>query len=55
MPLSEQDKELLVNCSDLPIRATLATPIHIDGQLYGMINMDSSKTPCLYPLRQPPW
>ncbi|BBR40961.1 GGDEF domain-containing protein [Aeromonas veronii] len=43
MPLSEQDKELLVNCSDLPIRATLATPIHIDGQLYGMINMDSSK------------
>ena len=43
IPLSEQDKELLVNCSDLPIRATLATPIHIDGRLYGMISMDSSK------------
>lgn len=42
-PLTTEDQTLLIDCCDQPIRATLATPIHVDGRLYGMLNMDSSK------------
>ncbi|MEC4727012.1 sensor domain-containing diguanylate cyclase [Shewanella sp. D64] len=42
--LSIEDQERLLTAPIKPIRSTLSSPIHIDGELYAMINLDSSET-----------
>ncbi|TVL07703.1 deoxyguanosinetriphosphate triphosphohydrolase [Shewanella algae] len=44
--LSAEDQALLLSAASIPIRATLSSPIHIDGQLYAMLNLDSSLLAC---------
>ncbi|MGB0894004.1 MAG: sensor domain-containing diguanylate cyclase [Parashewanella sp.] len=41
--LSKEDQVTLLNSSNTPIRSTLSAPIHIDGKLYAMLNLDSSR------------
>ncbi|MBE8167591.1 MAG: GGDEF domain-containing protein [Shewanella sp.] len=41
--LSSDEQDILLNASDNPIRSTLSTPIHIDGKLYAMLNLDSTR------------
>ncbi len=41
--LKKQEQEILLSASSAPIHSTLSTPIHIDGRLYAMLNLDSSK------------
>ena len=41
--LKDKEQEILLSASSAPIHSTLSTPIHIDGQLYAMLNLDSSK------------
>lgn len=41
--LSKEDQQTLLQASNEPIRSTLSSPIHIDGELYAMMNLDSSK------------
>ncbi|MGI2066488.1 sensor domain-containing diguanylate cyclase [Shewanella sp. MF08487] len=40
--LSKEQQQVLLTVSKQPIRSTLSSPIRIDGQLYGMLNLDSS-------------
>ncbi len=40
--LSPEAQALLLNAATPPIRATLSSPLHIDGKLYAMLNLDSS-------------
>lgn len=41
--LSIEDQHILLSASKQPIRATLSSPIRIDGKIYGMLNLDSSQ------------
>ncbi|WP_372871722.1 diguanylate cyclase domain-containing protein, partial [Shewanella sp.] len=41
--LTEAEQEILLTAAKLPIRSTLSSPIHIDGKLYAMLNLDSSQ------------
>ncbi|MCL1110811.1 sensor domain-containing diguanylate cyclase [Shewanella schlegeliana] len=41
--LTPEDQEALLTAPRAPIQSTLSSPIHIDGKLYGMLNLDSSK------------
>ncbi|AZG71525.1 sensor domain-containing diguanylate cyclase [Shewanella livingstonensis] len=41
--LTNEDQHALIHASIKPICSTLSSPIHIDGDLYGMMNLDSSK------------
>ncbi|QQX82479.1 diguanylate cyclase [Shewanella sp. KX20019] len=41
--LSASDQEILLQAPSTAIRSTLSSPIHIDGKLYAMLNLDSSK------------
>ncbi|RYV01055.1 deoxyguanosinetriphosphate triphosphohydrolase [Shewanella sp. OPT22] len=41
--LNKDDQQTLLSASSAPIHSTLSTPIHIDGQLYAMLNLDSSR------------
>lgn len=41
--LSDEDQAILLTASERPIRSTLSSPIHIDGKLYGMLNLDSGE------------
>jgi len=40
--LTEEEQQILLTAAKEPIRATLSSPIHIDGKLYAMLNLDSS-------------
>ncbi|GGP48916.1 GGDEF domain-containing protein [Shewanella algicola] len=40
--LTDDDQFVLLNASSKPICSTLSSPIRIDGELYGMMNLDSS-------------
>nr|WP_303648567.1 sensor domain-containing diguanylate cyclase [Shewanella metallivivens] len=40
--LTDDDQFILLNASSKPICSTLSSPIRIDGELYGMMNLDSS-------------
>ncbi|MCE9790295.1 sensor domain-containing diguanylate cyclase [Shewanella indica] len=40
--LSPEAQALLLNAAAPPISATLSSPLHIDGKLYAMLNLDSS-------------
>ncbi|WP_342343066.1 sensor domain-containing diguanylate cyclase [Shewanella salipaludis] len=39
--LSAENQRLLLTAAQIPIRSTLSSPIHIDGKLYAMLNLDS--------------
>ncbi|MCL1127181.1 diguanylate cyclase domain-containing protein [Shewanella surugensis] len=39
--LTKNEKTILFNAPIIPIYSTLSSPIHIDGQLYGLLNLDS--------------
>jgi diguanylate cyclase (GGDEF)-like protein len=41
--LTNDDQHALLHASIKPICSTLSSPIRIDGELYGMMNLDSSK------------
>ncbi|MCL1048748.1 diguanylate cyclase [Shewanella abyssi] len=41
--LSSSDQEILLQAPSTAIRSTLSSPIHIDGKLYAMLNLDSGK------------
>ncbi|WP_338592318.1 sensor domain-containing diguanylate cyclase [Shewanella khirikhana] len=41
--LTEAEQEILLTAARQPIRSTLSSPIHIDGKLYAMLNLDSSQ------------
>jgi diguanylate cyclase (GGDEF)-like protein len=41
--LTNEDQHALLHASIQPICSTLSSPIRIDGELYGMMNLDSSK------------
>ncbi|MCL1058901.1 sensor domain-containing diguanylate cyclase [Shewanella gelidimarina] len=41
--LSASDQDVLLEAPSIPIRSTLSSPIHIDGKLYAMLNLDSGK------------
>ncbi|GIU18350.1 sensor domain-containing diguanylate cyclase [Shewanella sp. MBTL60-007] len=41
--LTPEDQEALLTAPLSPIKSTLSSPIHIEGKLYGMLNLDSSK------------
>ena len=41
--LTSDDQHALLHASTKPICSTLSSPIRIDGKLYGMMNLDSSK------------
>lgn len=41
--LTDDEQFVLLNASEKPICSTLSSPIRIDGELYGMMNLDSSK------------
>ncbi|MFT5788849.1 MAG: diguanylate cyclase (GGDEF)-like protein, partial [Shewanella sp.] len=41
--LSSADQDILLQAPSTPIRSTLSSPIHIDGKLYAMLNLDSGK------------
>ncbi|MGX9461444.1 sensor domain-containing diguanylate cyclase [Shewanella sp. A14] len=41
--LTDEDQHALLHASIKPICSTLSSPIRIDGELYGMMNLDSSK------------
>jgi diguanylate cyclase (GGDEF)-like protein len=41
--LSTEDQATLLTAAKQPIRSTLSSPIHIDGKLYAMLNLDSSQ------------
>lgn len=41
--LSKEDQQILLTVAKHQIRATFSSPIRIDGKLYGMLNLDSSK------------
>jgi diguanylate cyclase (GGDEF)-like protein len=41
--LTNEDQHALLHASIQPICSTLSSPIHIDGELYGMMNLDSIK------------
>lgn len=41
--LSSSDQDVLLEAPSIPIRSTLSSPIHIDGKLYAMLNLDSGK------------
>lgn len=41
--LTQQEQEILLTAAKQPIRSTLSSPIHIDGKLYAMLNLDSSQ------------
>ncbi|WP_051536956.1 sensor domain-containing diguanylate cyclase [Shewanella marina] len=41
--ISNDDQALLISAPNSAIHSTLSGPIHVDGQLYAMINIDSSK------------
>lgn len=41
--LTQEDQQALLSASIKPIGSTLSSPIRINGQLYGMMNLDSSK------------
>lgn len=41
--LSSSAQNILLDAPSTPIRSTLSSPIHIDGQLYAMLNLDSGK------------
>ena len=41
--LSSSDQNILLDAPSTAIRSTLSSPIHIDGQLYAMLNLDSGK------------
>ena len=41
--LTDDEQFVLLNASTKPICSTLSSPIRIDGELYGMMNLDSSK------------
>lgn len=41
--LTEDDQFVLLNASSKQICSTLSSPIRIEGELYGMMNLDSSK------------
>ena len=40
--LSRKDQNTLRDATQHPIKSTLSTPIHIEGKLYAMLNLDSS-------------
>jgi len=42
--LTDAEQALLLTAPSSPIRSTLSSPIQIDGELYAMINLDSSVT-----------
>ncbi|MBB1269186.1 sensor domain-containing diguanylate cyclase [Shewanella sp. SR44-3] len=39
--LSDEEQNILLTAASQPIRSTLSSPIHIDGKLYAMLNLDS--------------
>lgn len=41
--LKATDQQTLLTTPEVPIKSTLSSPIHIDGKLYAMLNLDSSK------------
>nr|WP_250885607.1 sensor domain-containing diguanylate cyclase [Shewanella jiangmenensis] len=41
--LSKDEQQTLLTAPKHPIRSTLSSPIHIDGKLYAMLNLDSSQ------------
>ena len=41
--LSKAEQDIFLSAPLHPIRSTLSSPIHIDGLLYGMLNLDSAK------------
>ncbi len=41
--LSAAEQDVLLTAPLSPIRSTLSSPIHIDGALYGMLNLDSAR------------
>ncbi|MGS0691259.1 sensor domain-containing diguanylate cyclase [Shewanella sp. 30m-9] len=41
--LSTAEQQVLLTAPEAPIRSTLSSPIHIDGALYGMLNLDSAR------------
>ena len=41
--LSAEEQNALLTAPQAPIRSTLSSPIHIDGNLYGMLNLDSAR------------
>nr|WP_223296245.1 sensor domain-containing diguanylate cyclase [Shewanella halifaxensis] len=41
--LEPTDQQALLMTPEAPIKSTLSSPIHIDGKLYGMLNLDSAK------------
>ncbi|CAM2788908.1 sensor domain-containing diguanylate cyclase [Shewanella amazonensis] len=40
--LTPAEQHILLTAAKQPIRSTLSSPIHIDGKLYAMLNLDSS-------------
>ncbi|QYK06328.1 GGDEF domain-containing protein [Shewanella zhangzhouensis] len=40
--LTPAEQQILLTAAKQPIRSTLSSPIHIDGKLYAMLNLDSS-------------
>ncbi|WOT06159.1 sensor domain-containing diguanylate cyclase [Shewanella youngdeokensis] len=40
--LTQKAQQLLLEAPSSPVRSTLSSPIHIDGKLYVMLNLDSS-------------
>jgi diguanylate cyclase (GGDEF)-like protein len=40
--LTAEEQNILITAALQPIRSTLSSPIHIDGKLYGMLNLDST-------------
>lgn len=41
-PLTKEEQETFTAAAKAPIRSTLSSPIHIDGELYAMMNLDSN-------------
>jgi diguanylate cyclase (GGDEF)-like protein len=39
--LTQEEQDILLTAATQPIRSTLSSPIHIDGKLYAMLNLDS--------------
>lgn len=39
--LNKNEQKLLRSAPNIPIYSTLSSPIHIDGKLYGLLNLDS--------------
>ena len=41
--LTADEQAILLSAAQKPIHSTLSSPIHIDGKLYGMLNLDSNQ------------